>query len=66
MTHCELPWLKNNICPIEEIIVGTNCLLSIDEVKKILLENGIDYNISIVKSEYPYRVSKNRVENSVL
>lgn len=60
IVHCELPWMKNNVCPIEEIIIGTNCSLSICDVQQLLKENGMSHNISIVKSEYPYRISQNR------
>lgn len=66
VTHCELPWLKNNNCPIKEIIVGTNCNLSVDDVKRILKENGINYSISIVKSDYPYRLSQNRTNKKTV
>lgn len=59
--HCELPWLKNNICPIKEIIIGTNCSLSLEDVNRLLKKNGIEADISIVRSEYPYRISENRV-----
>lgn len=64
--HCELPWLKNNICPIKEIIVGTNCPMSVEDVNNFLKINGVEADVSIVKSEYPYRISENRIKKKNL
>lgn len=49
IVHCELPWIKNGICSIEEIIVGTNSPLTIENVKQILADNNVDYDINITK-----------------
>ncbi len=59
--HCALPWLKSNgNCALKEIIIGTNCESTSEQITQLLHENGINANISIVKSEYPYRISDNR------
>lgn len=59
--HCSLPWIKSNgVCGLKEIIIGTNCKYKKEDIKKMLYENEIKSEINIVKSEYPYRISKNR------
>ena len=59
--HCTLPWIKSNgICALKEIIIGTNCDFTDDEIIKFLARNGIKNDVSISKSKYPYRMSKNR------
>lgn len=59
--HCAIPWIKaNGLCALKEIIVGTNCEKSIDEIRSLLYKNNIYNDISIVKSEYPYKISSNR------
>lgn len=59
--HCTLPWLRtNDVCALKEIIVGTNCSYTEEDIRNLLVENGINNNISIKKSEYSYRISMNR------
>ena len=59
--HCSLPWLKSSgACALKEIIIGTNCEYTKEDIIKMLAKNGIKSEINIVKSEYPYRISKNR------
>jgi len=59
--HCSLPWLKSNgVCALKEIIIGTNCKYTNSEILQLLHAYGINSDISIVKSEYPYRISDNR------
>lgn len=59
--HCTLPWLKSNgICALKEIIIGTNCECTEDEMRNSLHKYGVYADISITKSEYPYRISDNR------
>jgi hypothetical protein len=59
--HCELQWTNKTGCTLREIIIGYNCELKIEDVEKFLIEEKIEGNIKIVKSEYPYRISKNRI-----
>ena len=59
--HCALPWQKSNgICALKEIIIGTNCKLTENKIRNLLHKSGVYTDISITKSEYPYRVSNNR------
>lgn len=59
--HCTLPWIKSNgLCALKEIIIGTNCDKSEDEIRRLLHQNNICNDISIVRSEYPYKNSSNR------
>lgn len=59
--HCTLPWVKSNgICALKEIIIGTNCDKTEEEIRSLLHKNNIHYDIDIVKSEYPYKTSSNR------
>lgn len=59
--HCTLPWIKSNgVCALKEIIIGTNCEKSEQEIRCLLHENNIHDDISIVQSEYPYKKSSNR------
>lgn len=59
--HYELPWIKSNgLCALKEIIIGTNCMKTEADIQDLLHENNIYNDISIVKSEYPYKISHNR------
>ncbi len=59
--HCTLPWLKSDgMCALKEIIIGTNCEYTSEDVKNLLHKNGLHKDISIVNSEYPYTISENR------
>ena len=59
--HCTLSWIKSTgVCALKEIIIGTNCEYTIDDVKELLRKNNIDADISVIRSEYPYRKSANR------
>lgn len=59
--HCTLPWLKSNgVCALKEIIIGTNCEHTNSEILDLLHKGNINYDINIVKSEYPYKISDNR------
>lgn len=59
--HCTLLW-KGLDC-IREIIIGTNCSAENNEIVQLLEAQGIDSrNISIYRSSYPYRESKNRIK----
>lgn len=59
--HCALPWLKSGgNCALKEIIIGTNCESTSEQITQLLHENDINANISITKSEYPYKISDNR------
>lgn len=59
--HCTLPWIKSNgVCALKEIIIGTNCEKSEENIRALLLENNIPNDVKIVRSEYPYKISSNR------
>lgn len=59
--HCTLPWIKSSgLCALKEIIIGTNCLKSEDEIRSLLHKYEIYDDITIVRSDYPYRLSNNR------
>lgn len=59
--HCTLPWIKSNgVCALKEIIIGTNCEKSEEDIRDLLFENNIHDDIEIVRSEYPYKISSNR------
>lgn len=61
LLHCTLPWLKSNgVCALKEIIIGSNCEYTSEDINNFLHKNGLYGDISIVKSDYPYRISKNR------
>jgi len=61
LLHCTLPWLKSDgMCALKEIIIGTNCEYTSEDISNLLHKNGVHSDISIVKSQYPYRISKNR------
>ena len=61
LLHCTLPWLKSNgVCALKEIIIGTNCERTTNEILDLLHKSGINSDINIVKSEYPYKISDNR------
>lgn len=61
LLHCTLPWLKSDgMCALKEIIIGTNCEYTSEDISNLLHKNGVHNDVSIVKSEYPYRISRNR------
>lgn len=40
--HCALPWAKSNgTWAIKEIIIGTNCKYTENEIKKMLIKHNI-------------------------
>lgn len=55
-SHYEIQWINNYSQALESICIGNNCELSVDEIKKILIDNHIDTNILIKKSECKYRI----------
>ena len=58
--HCSIPWIKpSGICALKEIIIGNNCVHSIQDVERFLLEQRIN-NISVKKSNCSYTISQNR------
>lgn len=60
LLHCTLPWLKSDgMCTLKEIIIGTNCDYTTADISNLLHKNGVHSDISIMKSEYPDRISKN-------
>ncbi len=60
LLHCTLPWLKSDgMCALKEIIIGTNCDYTTADISNLLHKNGVHSDISIMKSEYTYRISKN-------
>ena len=59
--HCTLPWVKSNgVCALKEIIIGTNCEKTEADICSLLHEHRIYDDITIVRSNYPYRLSNNR------
>lgn len=58
--HYCLPWTYgNNDIALSEIVLGCNCNISENEVRNLLIENGINRNVNIKKSSGSYRIQNN-------
>ena len=66
--HYTLDWASNISSALKTIVIGFNNDLSINDVERILYENGIKNEIKIVQSECSYKLrgDMGKVENECL
>lgn len=57
--HASIYWNREGgKCALKEIIIGTNCPLKKEDIERKL--GPLKDDVSIIKSEYPYQLSKNK------
>ncbi|MDO4489074.1 MAG: DUF2971 domain-containing protein [Eubacteriales bacterium] len=57
--HYEIPWITSSSQALKSICIGNNCELTKEDIRKLLIDMGINVNIDITESQCSYRIRNN-------